>query len=114
MVRGRKSAVTIFINLQPRKREGALLVTADSHGEDTYGALWDSRTAKYLIKKGDGNGDDFKITYDIKKGTTYYIGAREYDGDAIEGKVTLYVNLISNQLPGLGVTGQKNQANLSY
>lgn len=31
--------------------EGALLVTADSHGEDTYGALWDSRTAKYLIKK---------------------------------------------------------------
>ena len=30
--------------------EGTLLVTADSHGEDTYGALWDSRTAKYLIK----------------------------------------------------------------
>ena len=25
--------------------EGALLVTADSHGEDTYGTLWDSRTA---------------------------------------------------------------------
>ena len=89
--------------------EGALLVTADSHGEDTYGALWDSRTAKYLIKKGDGNGDDFKITYDVKKGTTYYIGAREYDGDAIEGKVTLYVNLISNQLP-TGVTGKGTEA----
>ena len=89
--------------------EGALVVTADSHGEDTYGALWDSRTAKYLIKKGDGNGDDFKITYDVKKGTTYYIGAREYDGDAIEGKVTLYVNLISNQLP-TGVTGKGTEA----
>ena len=89
--------------------EGTLLVTADSHGEDTYGALWDSRTAKYLIKKGDGNGDDFKITYDVKKGTTYYIGAREYDGDAIEGKVTLYVNLISNQLP-TGVTGKGTEA----
>ena len=89
--------------------EGALLVTADSHGEDTYGALWDSRTAKYLIKKGDGNGDDFKITYEVKKGTTYYIGAREYDGDAIEGKVTLYVNLISNQLP-TGVTGKGTEA----
>ena len=89
--------------------EGALLITADSHGEDTYGALWDSRTAKYLIKKGDGNGDDFKITYDVKKGTTYYIGAREYDGDAIEGKVTLYVNLISNQLP-TGVTGKGTEA----
>ena len=89
--------------------EGTLLVTADSHGEDTYGALWDSRTAKYLIKKGDGNGDDFKITYEVTKGTTYYIGAREYDGDAIEGKVTLYVNLISNQLP-TGVTGKGTEA----
>ena len=89
--------------------EGALLVTADSHGEDTYGALWDSRTAKYLIKKGSGNGWDFKITYDVKKGTTYYIGAREHDGDAIEGKVTLYVNLISNQLP-TGVTGKGTEA----
>ena len=89
--------------------EGALLVTADSHGEDTYGALWDSRTAKYLIKKGSGNGKDFKITYDVKKGTTYYIGAREHDGDAIKGKVTLYVNLISNQLPA-GVTGKGTEA----
>ena len=89
--------------------EGTLLVTADSHGEDTYGALWDSRTAKYLIKKGSGNGKDFKITYDVKKGTTYYIGAREHDGDAIEGKVTLYVNLISNQLP-TGVTGKGTEA----
>ena len=89
--------------------EGTLLVTADSHGEDTYGALWDSRTDRYLIKKGSGNGKDFKITYDVKKGTTYYIGAREHDGDAIEGKVTLYVNLISNQLPA-GVTGKGTEA----
>ena len=89
--------------------EGALLVTADSHGEDTYGALWDSRTARYLIKKGSGNGKDFKITYDVKKGTTYYIGAREHDGDAIKGNVTLYVNLISNQLPA-GVTGKGTEA----
>ena len=62
-----------------------------------------------MIKKGDGNGDDFKITYEVTKGTTYYIGAREYDGDAIEGKVTLYVNLISNQLP-TGVTGKGTEA----
>ena len=91
--------------------EGALVVTADSHGEDTYGALWDSRTDRYLIKKDDGNGDgkDFKITYEVKKGTTYYIGAREYDGDAIEGNVTLYVNLISNQPPA-GVTGNGTEA----
>ena len=89
--------------------EGTLVVTADSHGEDTYGALWDSRTAKYLIKKDDGNGDDFKITYEVTKGTTYYIGAREYDGDAIEGKVTLNVKMIGNQPPA-GVTGNGTEA----
>ena len=89
--------------------EGTLLVTADSHGEDTYGALWDSRTAKYLIKKGSGNGKDFKITYDVKKGTTYYIGAREHDGDAIKGNVTLYVKIIGNQPPA-GVTGKGTEA----
>ncbi len=89
--------------------EGTLVVTADSHGEDTYGALWDSRTDRYLIKKGSGNGWDFKITYEVKKGTTYYIGAREDDGDAIKGNVTLYVNLISNQLPA-GVTGKGTEA----
>ena len=90
--------------------EGALVVTADSHGKDTYGALWDSRTAKYLIKKDDGNGDDFKITYEVKKGTTYYIGAREYDGDAIVGEVTLNVKMISNQPPPTGVTGNGTEA----
>ena len=89
--------------------EGALVVTADSHGEDTYGALWDSRTAKYLIKEDDGNGDDFKITYEVTKGTTYYIGAREYDGDAIKGNVTLNVKMIGNQPPA-GVTGNGTEA----
>ena len=90
--------------------DGMLVVTADSHSEDTYGALWDSRTAKYLIKKDDGNGDDFKITYEVKKGTTYYIGAREYDGDAIVGEVTLNVKMISNQPPPTGVTGNGTEA----
>ena len=91
--------------------DGTLEVTADSHGEDTYGALWDSRTAKYLIKKDDGNGDgdDFKITYEVTKGTTYYIGARQYDGDAIEGEVTLNVKMIGNQ-PPTGVTGNGTEA----
>ena len=89
--------------------DGMLEVTADSHGEDTYGALWDNRTAKYLIKKGSGNGWDFKITYEVKKGTTYYIGAREDDGDAIEGKVTLNVKIIGNQPPA-GVTGNGTEA----
>ena len=91
--------------------EGTLVVTADSHGEDTYGSLWESRTGDYLIKKdkGSDNGKDFKITYEVKKGTTYYIGAREYDGDAIVGEVTLNVKMISNQ-PPTGVTGNGTEA----
>ena len=89
--------------------DGMLEVTADSHGEDTYGALWDNRKAKYLIKKGSGNGWDFKITYEVKKGTTYYIGAREDDGDAIVGEVTLNVKLLSYQ-PPTGVTGNGTEA----
>ena len=91
--------------------EGTLVVTADSHGEDTYGSLWESRTGDYLIKKdkGSDNGKDFKITYEVKKGTTYYIGAREDDGDAIEGEVTLNVKLISYQ-PPTGVTGKGTEA----
>ena len=91
--------------------EGTLVVTADSHGEDTYGSLWESRTGDYLIKKdkGSDNGKDFKITYEVKKGTTYYIGAREHDGDAIVGEVTLNVKMISNQ-PPTGVTGNGTEA----
>ena len=89
--------------------DGMLEVTADSHGEDTYGSLWESRTGDYLIKKGSGNGWDFKITYEVKKGTTYYIGAREDDGYAIVGEVTLNVKLLSYQSP-TGVTGNGTEA----
>ena len=89
--------------------DGMLEVTADSHGEDTYGSLWESRTGDYLIKKGSGNGWDFKITYEVTKGTTYYIGAREDDGYAIVGEVTLNVKLLSYQ-PPTGVTGNGTEA----
>ena len=86
--------------------DGTLEVTANSNGEDTYGTLWKSRTAEsYLTYNDDGNGRDFKITYNVTAGTTYYIGAREYRGNAIEGNVMLNVKLISNQ-PPTGMTGK--------
>ena len=73
--------------------DGTLEVTAAS-GKDTYGTLWESRTAEsYLTVNNSGNRPDFKITYKVAKGATYYIGAREYSGDAIEGNVTLNVKL---------------------
>ena len=88
--------------------EGTLEVTANSNGKVTYGTLWESRTAaSYLTYNGLGNGRDFKITYDVTAGTTYYIGARESNGIAIEGNVTLNVKL--TQLPA-GMTGNGTEA----
>ena len=88
--------------------DGILDVTANSNGKVTYGTLWESRTAtSYLTYNDFGNGRDFKITYYVTKGTTYYIGARQYSGDAIEGNVTLNVKL--TQLPA-GMTGNGSEA----
>ena len=91
--------------------DGTLEVTAAS-GKDTYGTLWESRTAEsYLTVDDSGNRPDFKITYKVAKGTTYYIGAREYSGDAIEGEVKLNVKLngIDYVLP-VGMTGNGTEA----
>ena len=80
--------------------DGTLEVTANSNGKDTYGTLWESRTAASCLTYNDeGNSPDFKITYTVTKGTTYYIGAREFNGNAIEGEVKLNVNLTVWQLP---------------
>ena len=90
--------------------DGTLEVTANSNGQDTYGTLWESRTAaSCLTKDNSSNSPDFKITYDVTKGTTYYIGAREYGGNAIEGEVTLNVKLSPLQLPA-GMTGKGTEA----
>ena len=92
--------------------DGTLEVTANSNGEDAYGTLWESRTAaSYLTYNDDGIGIDFKITYTVTKGTTYYIGARENNGNAIEGKVKLNVKLngIDYELP-TGMTGKGTEA----
>ena len=90
--------------------DGTLEVTANSNGHDTYGTLWESRTAaSYLTCSDYGNGPDFKITYLVTKGTTYYIGAREFNGDAIEGNATLNVKLSPLQLPA-GMTGKGTEA----
>ena len=88
--------------------DGTLEVTANSNGENTDGTLWESRTAaSYLTYNDFGNGRDFKITYDVTAGTTYYIGARESNGIAIEGNVTLNVKL--TPFPA-GMTGKGTEA----
>ena len=92
--------------------DGTLEVRANSNGKDTYGTLWESRTAEcYLTYNDNINGRDFKITYTVTKGTTYYIGAREYNGNAIEGEVKLNVKLngIDYELPA-GMIGKGTEA----
>jgi len=92
--------------------DGTLEVRPNSNGKDTYGTLWESRTAEcYLTYNDNINGRDFKITYTVTKGTTYYIGAREYNGNAIEGEVKLNVKLngIDYELPA-GMIGKGTEA----
>ena len=92
--------------------DGTLEVTANSNSEDTYGTLWESRTAASRLTYDDsGNWHDFKITYTVTKGTTYYIGAREFFGKAIEGEVKLNVKMngLDRELPA-GMTGKGTEA----
>ena len=92
--------------------DGTLEVTANSNRKNTYGTLWESRTAaSCLTSDNSGNWPDFKITYTVTKGTTYYIGAREFFGKAIEGEVKLNVKMngFDRELPA-GMTGKGTEA----
>ena len=93
--------------------DGTLEVTANSNGYyNTYGTLWESPTAASCLTSDDsGNWTDFKITYTVTKGTTYYIGAREYDGYAIVDEVTINVKMngLDCELP-TGMTGKGTEA----
>ena len=92
--------------------DGRLEVTANSNGHNTYGTLWESPTAaSRLIYDDSSNWPDFKIIYTVTKGTTYYIGAREFDGNAIEGEVKLNVKMngLDGELP-TGMTGKGTEA----
>ena len=93
-------------------KDGTLEVTANSNGHNTCGTLWESPTAASRLTYNDsGNLSDFKIIYTVTKGTTYYIGAREYDGNAIEGEVKLNVKMngLDGELP-TGMTGKGTEA----
>ena len=92
--------------------DGRLEVTASSNGNKTCGTLWESPTAASRLTYDDSsNWPDFKITYTVTKGTTYYIGARKLDGNAIEGEVKLNVKMngLEGELP-TGMTGKGTEA----
>ena len=92
--------------------DGRLEVTANSNGNKTCGTLWESPTAASRLTYDDSSSwPDFKITYTVTKGTTYYIGARKLDGNAIEGEVKLNVKMngLEGELP-TGMTGKGTEA----
>ena len=92
--------------------DGRLEVTANSNGNETCGTLWENPTAASRLTYDDSsNWPDFKITYTVTKGTTYYIGARKLDGNAIEGEVKLNVKMngLEGELP-TGMTGKGTEA----
>ena len=108
--RGEISGYNLYKYSAPE--DGTLEVTANSNGNKTCGTLWESRTAASRLTYDDSsNWPDFKITYTVTKGTTYYIGAREYSGDAIEGEVKINVKLngIDYELPA-GMIGKGTEA----
>ena len=91
--------------------DGTLEVTA-SNGQGIDGSLWESPTAASCLPVDyEHYGNSFKITYTVTKGTTYYIGAREFNGNAIEGNVTLNVKMngIDYELPA-GMIGKGTEA----
>lgn len=72
---------------------GTLEVTAIGSNSVT-GILCNSSKDKELRRDYDsGEGNNFKFYYDVKKGETYYIGARQYSGIAIDGDYTLSIKL---------------------
>lgn len=69
--------------------DGTLYIIPEGDS-DTYGKLWN--TDFTLLASNDDRSNeetDFFISYDVVKGTTYFIGVRKKDGAAIDGTYTL-------------------------
>lgn len=69
--------------------DGTLYIIPEGDS-DTYGTLWN--TDFTLLASNDNRSNvetDFFISYDVVKGTTYFIGVRKKDGAAIDGTYTL-------------------------
>ena len=60
------------------KASGVYTFTSLS-SDDTYGYLYDSSKNQLTSDDDDGSGNNFLITYELTKGTTYYWGIRFYD-----------------------------------
>ena len=70
-------------------------ITVQTVGSDnTYGSLWSGDgTTRLASDNSSGDGNNFKFTIAVTKGTVYYIGVRQYSGYAISGDYTLTITV---------------------
>lgn len=71
--------------------DGTLYITSEGES-DTYGTLWDADFTLLASNDNKCVGEtNFFISYDVVKGTTYFIGVREKSGAAIDGTCSLKI-----------------------
>lgn len=71
--------------------DGTLYITSEGES-DTYGTLWDAGFTLLASNDNKCVGEtNFFISYDVVKGTTYFIGVREKSGAAIDGTCSLKI-----------------------
>lgn len=71
--------------------DGTLYITSEGES-DTYGTLWDAGFTLLASNDNKCVGEtNFFISYDVVKGTTYFIGIREKSGVAIDGTCSLKI-----------------------
>ena len=70
-------------------------ITVQTVGSDnTYGSLWSGDgTTQLASDNSSGDGNNFKFTIAVTKGTVYYIGVRQYSGYAISGDYALTITV---------------------
>lgn len=69
--------------------DGTLYIIPEGDS-DTYGTLWNTNFTLLASNDDRSNEEkDFFISYEVVKGTTYFIGVRKKDGAAIDGTYTL-------------------------
>ena len=71
---------------------------AEGEQRDTYGYLYNANMEQLAYDDDGGDDNNFRITYDLTAGTTYYFGARYYSGDvtgAFDVYLKKYAGLVS-------------------
>ncbi len=81
---------TILLKFVPYQ-SGVYTFTASS-SSDTYGYIYDADKKQLASNDDDGEGNNFLITYTLKRETVYYLGVRFYNSSA-SGEIPVKITL---------------------